>query len=85
MMPDVLEHEPHGALFSGPEGLNHIRELIGQAPARLKPGGLLLLECGAGQDDIIVNMITENDAFGLVRVHNDLAGIGRVIQTERGE
>jgi release factor glutamine methyltransferase len=82
---DVADYEPHAALFSGPEGLDHIRQLIEEAPARLKPGGLLLLECGAGQDEPITQILTENDAFGFVRVHNDLAGIGRVIQTERAE
>lgn len=85
MMHDVVGYEPHQALFSGPEGLGHIRQLIEEAPARLKPGGLLLLECGAGQDEAIVDILTENDAFGFVRVHNDLAGIGRVIETERAE
>lgn len=83
MMHDVVGYEPHQALFSGPEGLGHIRQLIEEAPGRLKPGGLLLLECGAGQDEAIVDILTENDAFGFVRVHNDLAGIGRVIETER--
>lgn len=85
LSPDVAAHEPHAALFSGPEGLDHIRQLIAQAPARLKSGGLLLLECGAGQDEAIAQILTASDAFGLVRVHNDLAGIGRVIQTERAE
>lgn len=85
MMPDVLAHEPHSALFSGPEGLDHIRKMIDEAPPRLKPGGLLLLECGADQDEAIVDLLTAHDAFGFVRVHNDLAGHGRVIQTERAE
>jgi release factor glutamine methyltransferase len=80
---DVIDWEPPSALFSGPEGLDHIRDLIATAPARLKPGALLLIECGLGQDEPITELITENGHYGLVRIHADLAGIGRVVQTER--
>lgn len=40
--PEVLRFKPHIALFSGPDGLNHIRKLIAQAPAKLRPGGALI-------------------------------------------
>lgn len=83
--PDVAQWEPQTALFSGPEGLDHIRDLIALAPARLRPGGLFMIECGAGQDEPIADLLAENGNYGLVRIHPDLAGIGRVVQTERAE
>jgi release factor glutamine methyltransferase len=45
----VAAHEPRLALDGGPDGLRIIRHLIGQIPARLNPGGLVLLEIEAGQ------------------------------------
>jgi release factor glutamine methyltransferase len=40
--PEVLRYEPHAALFSGADGLGHLRRLIAQAPAKLRPGGALI-------------------------------------------
>lgn len=37
----TLRFEPGLALFSGPDGLDHIRKLVAQAPAKLRPGGVL--------------------------------------------
>ena len=38
---ETLRYEPGLALFSGPDGLDHIRKLVAQAPAKLLPGGVL--------------------------------------------
>src|ERR1700726_17294 len=43
---EVREHEPEQALFGGEEGYELYGDLISQAPARLKPGGILVLELG---------------------------------------
>ena len=37
------------ALWAGRDGLQVIERLVGAAPARLRPGGLLAVEIGAGQ------------------------------------
>ncbi len=42
----VLEYEPVGALFSGPEGTDATFELIEAARERLRPGGALIVEVG---------------------------------------
>lgn len=44
--PNVLNYEPHVALFAGSDGLAIIRALIDGAAERLKTGGLLLMEVG---------------------------------------
>ena len=45
----ALTHEPLSALASGPDGLDALRAIAGQAPDRLRPGGWLLLEHGHDQ------------------------------------
>jgi release factor glutamine methyltransferase len=72
-----LRHEPRGALVSGPEGLDAIREIVSSVGAFLRPGGWLLLEHGMGQDTAARSLFA---AAGLVSVTTwpDLAGIARV-------
>lgn len=45
--PDVRDFEPPEALFSGPEGVDHLRRLLPQALQRLRPGGFLVVETGS--------------------------------------
>ena len=40
----VAEHEPHEALFAGPEGLADIRKIAPEIPRLLAPGGLACIE-----------------------------------------
>lgn len=49
LAPSVRAHEPAGALFAGPEGLDAYRLLVPQLPALLAPGGIALVEIGAAQ------------------------------------
>jgi len=44
-----LRFEPLSALAAGQDGLDDIRRIVRQAPARLKPGGWLLFEHGFDQ------------------------------------
>lgn len=48
---DVLEYEPHSALFAGEDGLDVIRRLVPQAFDRLPSGGLLAFEIGFDQGE----------------------------------
>ncbi|MBZ5539470.1 MAG: peptide chain release factor N(5)-glutamine methyltransferase [Acidobacteriia bacterium] len=79
---EVREHEPELALFGGEEGYEFYADLISQAAARLKPGGLLVLELG--HDSLpAVRPLFDFPAWANVAVTNDLAGIPRVISAER--
>ena len=49
LAPEVADHEPALALFSGAQGLDLLQRLLAEAPRVLKPGGWLALECGLGQ------------------------------------
>jgi release factor glutamine methyltransferase len=72
----ALAHEPASALVSGPDGLDDIRAIIAQAPARLKPGGWLLLEHGHDQAAAVRSLLAAA-GFGETASRRDLAGIER--------
>jgi len=73
---EQLGHEPRLALTSGPDGLDAIRTIISQAPARLWPGGWLLLEHGWNQAAAVRTLLVRA-GFMDVQSRKDLAGIER--------
>lgn len=72
----ALTHEPLSALAAGADGLDDLRVIASQAPARLRPGGWLLLEHGHDQAEAVRGLL---ETAGLESVHSrpDLAGIAR--------
>jgi len=81
LAPEILRHEPAGALFSGPDGLDAIRSLIDQAAARASVR-LLALEVGARQAAVVIELM-RTAGFPAVRSEPDLARIERVVVGER--
>jgi release factor glutamine methyltransferase len=76
LAPSVRAHEPAGALFAGPEGLDAYRVLIPQLPALLAPNGAALVEIGATQAAAVTAIAA---AVGLsALLHRDLGGRARV-------
>ena len=49
LAPDVAGHEPHGALFAGPDGLDCYRILARQLPGLIASGGAAMIEIGHDQ------------------------------------
>ena len=79
--PEVERWEPHGALFSGPTGTEHLELLIREAPNWLQAAGSLVLEMSPTQ---IAPMATEAAKwFDEVGVRVDLAGRERVLVAKR--
>ena len=75
--PSVRAHEPAGALFAGPEGLDAYRRLIPRLPGLLAPGGMAVVEIGAAQEAAVTAIAR---AAGLVAtLHRDLAGRPRIL------
>ncbi len=72
----ALAHEPRDALAAGPDGLDDLRTIIGQAPGRLVAGGWLLLEHGYDQADA-VRALLAGAGFHQISNRCDLAGIAR--------
>lgn len=79
---EVRDFEPEVALFAGAEGLDVYRRLIPAALHALKPGGLLLLEIGAGQADAVRALL---HGWRDVEIRPDLQGIPRVVVARSGE
>lgn len=76
LAPEILRHEPPGALFAGEDGLEVIRRLV---PAAADAGArLLALEIGAGQAAAVAELM-EAAGFREVAARRDLAGIERVV------
>lgn len=81
LAPEILRHEPSGALFSGPDGLDAIRALIAQVEERGRVR-TVALELGAGQAGAVQELVRAA-GFATVRAERDLAGIERVVVGER--
>ena len=79
---EVRDHEPASALYGGEEGYELYAQLILQAALYLKSGGLLVLELG--HDSLpAVRPLLETPDWANIHVTNDLAGIPRVLSSER--
>lgn len=78
--PQVRDHEPSRALFSGPSGLEVYERLIPQAHALLKPGGLLAVEIGHGQRGAVAALLAD---WAAVEFLDDLQQIPRVALARR--
>lgn len=74
----VRAHEPAGALFAGPDGLDDYRVLVPQLPGLLAPGGTALVEIGASQA-AAVSAIARAAGFDC-QLHHDLGGRARVLE-----
>ena len=85
--PEVRLHEPPAALRGGPDGLEAVRRLVATAADRLRPGGWLIMEIGAGQSAEATD-IARGAGMPVVEVHPDLQGIPRAVaaraEPERG-
>jgi release factor glutamine methyltransferase len=75
----VRDFEPRLALDGGPDGLAIFTRLIDGARNYLKPGGHLLVEIGAGQDDLARARLHALPGYELGKSIQDRAGIPRVV------
>ena len=76
-------HDPEVALFGGVGGDELVRELIAQAPSRLRPGGTLALEIGIGQSEALVEALTEKN-YRDIWTKNDYSGVTRFLFARYG-
>jgi release factor glutamine methyltransferase len=74
--PGVRRFEPHGALFSGKDGLDALRTITAGAGSHLAPGGWLVVEHGDRQGPAVRDLLGAA-AFSDVTTHRDLAGLER--------
>jgi release factor glutamine methyltransferase len=76
-------HDPEVALFAGPRGDELVRDLIEQAPTRLRPGGLLALEIGLGQSEALLLALAEKN-YRDICSKNDYSGVIRFLFARYG-
>lgn len=76
--PLVRQWEPHGALFSGNDGLDDIRLIVDQSRSWLRAGGMLAIEMGYRQG-VNVQKFFVDQGFVDVVVHRDLADRERFV------
>jgi len=78
---NVLEYEPHSALFA-PGGIaNHV-EIISDAPYCLKKGGLLIMEIDEEQPDLLAPIVQEAFKDAKIEFIKDLQGKPRFLKVE---
>lgn len=75
----VKSYEPVLALDGGTDGLDLIRKLLPQAAARLRPGGLALLEIGWQQGPAVISLAQAAFPGATVTLQQDFAGHDRII------
>lgn len=79
---DVIDHEPHDALFAGSDGLSTIRRIVGEAPEWLRPGGWIVLEIGETQAEPVRDLLG-SAGYEAVEITTDLAGKDRMAEGRR--
>jgi release factor glutamine methyltransferase len=76
--PEVSQYDPRSALVGGADGLGAYRTLMPQAQRLLAPGGVLIVEAGAGQSDPIAALMGAAE-LRVTEIRRDLAGQERCI------
>lgn len=79
--PEVAGHDPHLALFGGPDGLDVVRRLL--PAARARGAVLVAVEIGRGQAEATA-ALARAAGFSDTEILDDLAGIGRVVVGRMG-
>lgn len=78
----VKDFEPHTALAAGVDGLIFYRALADKASSLLFDNGMIIVECGFDQGNIVREYFSEKDMETFIL--KDLAGINRVIAARCG-
>ena len=77
----VAAHEPHQALYGGPDGLDLVRALAAHSPNALRPGGAIFIEIGYDQSAAAQSILRA--ALGNARAIRDLCGVERVVTARK--
>lgn len=80
--PGVRDYEPHLALDGGPDGYAVFERLVAGAPEYLKPGGYLIVEIGAPQEQFARERILARGGYELGKTILDGSGHPRVLRAK---
>jgi release factor glutamine methyltransferase len=76
----VREYEPRQALLAGEQGTACHRAIIAASKQHLRKGGWLLMEMGAGQKEIVTELLEKSECFEYIEARRDYGGVERVIK-----
>jgi release factor glutamine methyltransferase len=82
LAPEVVDYDPHLALFAGDDGLSAYRSLVSVLPAFLADGGLVVLEIGHRQAGAVKDILAQG-GFDVLETRRDLGGNDRVIVAKK--
>jgi release factor glutamine methyltransferase len=82
LMDVVKDHEPELALFGGQDGLDVYRRFCTQLPLVLKERALVGFEVGAGQGQVVADMLKKVFPKGDIQVVFDINGKDRMVFME---
>lgn len=81
----VKKFEPHQALFSGENGLQHIRQWVQTAREIARAGAFVMFEIGHEQGQAAKEIFEQTGSFDEVTMVRDLSGRERFIRAIRNE
>ncbi|SMP55959.1 [protein release factor]-glutamine N5-methyltransferase [Neorhodopirellula lusitana] len=77
--PTVKDHEPKGALLSGPTGMETIERILNDSPAYLNPGGRLMIELSPMIAQACEKLAQATGLYSDIELLKDLAGHQRIL------
>ncbi|SQI29664.1 HemK family methyltransferase [Rhodococcus coprophilus] len=81
--PEVADHDPHSALFGGPDGLSVIKPMVSNIARWLRIGGAAAVEHDDTNGALVAELFAQRRVFGDVVEHYDLAGKPRFVVAHR--
>lgn len=83
LQADVRQFEPTLALEAGEDGLDVVRALLAASEPATRSGAQMLIEIGAGQAAMVVDLAKSQRAWEVVAIYPDLNRIERVVHLRR--
>ena len=83
LMPDVINFEPQNALDGGGDGLDFYRKIIPESLNYLKKGGVIALEIGETQAQVITNFFFSEGKYEEINIIQDYSGYDRVVSARK--
>ncbi|WP_406814612.1 peptide chain release factor N(5)-glutamine methyltransferase [Mycobacterium sp. M23085] len=81
--PEVAQHDPHQAVFGGPDGLTVIAPIVRLAGRWLRPGGLIGIEHDDTTSAQTMELFERTGEFEDIRSRRDLTGRPRFVTARR--
>lgn len=83
--PEVAQHDPHHALFGGPDGMAVIADVVELAGRWLRPSGYFAVEHDDTTSASTVEIIATTGLFDDIVARKDLTGRPRFVTAQRSE